>query len=345
MKETFYDILEISENASSDDIKKAYRKLSLKFHPDKNNNSSESQAKFQLIGEAYETLSDKDKKRQYDMMRNNPFASMMGQGFSPGQGQGFAFPFPNQGQGQDPIEELFSNLFGFGLGPGPGPGPGPRSNQEQNQFSEFNINESFGPNIRIFRQGSNGHSNGPFNIQQQLQKPTPIIKTVNISISQVLTSSTVPVEIERWIVENGTKVFEKETIYVNIPQGVDDNEIIIIREKGNVVNDVLRGDIKLFIKVENNTDLKRNGLDLILEKKIKLKEALCGFSFELKYLNGKLYTINNSIGNIIPPNHRKVINNMGICREGCTGNLIIVFDIEFPEKLNTETINALKDLL
>lgn len=342
MKETFYDILEISENASSDDIKKAYRKLSLKYHPDKNNNSSESQAKFQLIGEAYETLSDKDKKRQYDMMRNNPFASMMGQGLSHGHGHGQGFPFsfsgsnPNQGPNQDPIEELFANLFGFGQGPN-------RSNQDHGSLDPFSdLGDSFGPNIRIFRQGSNS---SPFNIQQQLQKPTPIIKTVTISIAQVLTASTVPVEIERWIVEQGTKVFEKETIYVNIPQGVDDNEIIIIREKGNVINDTIRGDIKLFIKVENNTDLKRNGLDLILEKKIKLKEALCGFSFELKYLNGKLYTINNSIGNIIPPNHKKVINNMGICREGITGNLIIVFDIEFPEKLNTETINVIKDLL
>jgi hypothetical protein len=199
-----------------------------------------------------------------------------------------------------------------------------------------------GPNIRIFRHGPGA---SPFNIQQSLQKPTPIIKNITIPIAQVLTSSTFPVEIERWNVENGTKVFEKETIYVNIPQGIDDNEIIIIRDKGNTINDNVRGDIKLFVKIENNTDLKRNGLDLILEKKIKLKEALCGFAFELKYINGKIYTINNNIGNIIPPNHRKIINNMGLTREGCTGNLIIVFDIEFPEKLPIETIQILKDLI
>lgn len=345
-EESFYDILEVNDNATSEEIKKSYRKLSLKYHPDKNNNSSESQAKFQKIGEAYETLSDNDKKNQYDMMRNNPFAKMMGQGFPPGQGQGQGFPpgfmngfppgFPPgfmnmnmNGPGfghngpQDPIDEIFSNIFGFGQDNGHG-----------------------NPNIRIFRSGPGGQQN-PFhiNIQQSLQKPTPIIKTINIPIAQVLTPSTFPVEIERWIVENGNKVFEKETIYVNIPQGADDNEIIIIRDKGNVVNEHVKGDIKLFMKIENTTDLRRNGLDLILEKKIKLKEALCGFSFELKYLNGKAYTINNSIGNIIPPNHKKIINNMGITREGCTGNLIIIFDIEFPEKLSNETILILNDVL
>jgi DnaJ family protein B protein 4 len=309
---SFYDILEVNENSSMEDIKRSYRKLSLKFHPDKNGNSAESQAKFQKIGEAYETLSDPEKRSMYDNMNNNPF------------GKGFPFSFHNDSFRSDPIDEIFSNLFGFGKNPAnefmdPGPMP-------------------FGPNIRIFRQGGHPGINN-------LQKPTPIIQTILIPISQVLFASTIPIEIERWIIENGTKIFEKETIYVNIPQGADDNEIIIIRDKGNILNDRIRGDIKLFIKIENNTDLKRHGLDLILEKKIKLKEALCGFSFELKYLNGKIYTINNNIGNIIPPNHNKIINNMGLTREGCTGNLIINFAIEFPEKLNNETINILKDLL
>jgi DnaJ-class molecular chaperone len=342
---SFYDILEVKEQATQDEIKKAYRKLSLKHHPDKNNNTPESQAKFQKIGEAYETLSDNEKKRQYDMMRNNPFAKMMGSNMN------MNMPFPNGGQ--DPIEELFSNLFGFGSSSGNpfahAQGFDPFT-QGFDPFSQQGFEQGagqvpgFGPNIRIFRSGPGGGMPG-INIQQSLQKPTPIIKTITIPISQVLTNSTLPVEIERWIVQQGTKVFEKETIYVNIPQGIDDNEIIIIRDKGNYVNEEMKGDIKLFIKIENNTDLKRSGLDLILEKKIKLKDALCGFAFELKYLNGKSYTINNNIGNIIPPNHRKVINNMGLTREGCTGNLIIVFDIEFPEKLTSETINVLKDLL
>ena len=88
-------------------------------------------------------------------------------------------------------------------------------------------------------------------------------------MEQVLSGSTVPVDIERWLMENGTKIFEKETLYVSIPKGVDDNEIIVLKGKGNIASETCIGDIKLFIKIDNTTDLKRYGLDLILEKKIK----------------------------------------------------------------------------
>jgi len=140
-------------------------------------------------------------------------------------------------------------------------------------------------------------------------------------------------------------MFEQETLYVTVNKGVDDNEIIILREKGNVLAETCKGDVKVFIKVENNTDFQRRGLDLILIKTISLKEALCGFSFELKYINNKIYTINNNSGNIIKPGYEKVIPNMGLGRDGHTGNLIIVFQIEFPDKLEEEKMKALKELL
>ena len=122
MSEDYYKILELPETATTDEIKKSYRRLSLLHHPDRNGNSSESVAKFQKISDAYETLGDVDKKREYDMTRNNPFVKMMGQ--NPGHNQGNPFgpgfnpfgPFghfvhhgsnsPNsQGQSFNPMDE------------------------------------------------------------------------------------------------------------------------------------------------------------------------------------------------------------------------------------------------
>jgi DnaJ-class molecular chaperone len=300
----YYKILEIPENATQDDIKRAYRKMSLLHHPDKNKNSSESVSKFHKINEAYETLGDAEKRRIYDLNNKNPLLKMMSGNMQ-----------------ESPIDELFTNIFG-GLG-----------------SMGMGMN---GPSfIKVF------HNGQPVNIQgfsQFLQKPSPIIKTINISIDKILTGTTIPVDIERWLIENENKIFEHETLYVNVPKGVDEGEIIILRDKGNIVNEQCKGDVKIFIKIDNPTEFKRSGLDLILEKTISIKEALCGFTFELKYITGKIYTITNNSGNIISHGYQKIIPNMGFSRDGHNGNLIILFNVKFPEKLDESVLEDLKKI-
>lgn len=183
------------------------------------------------------------------------------------------------------------------------------------------------------------------NFQQGMNKPIPIMKALQINMEQVFNGASVPIEIERWILENGNKVFEKETIYIDIPAGIDENEMIILRERGNVISEQCKGDIKLNILIQNNTPYKRAGLDLILEKTISLKDALCGFSFELKYLNGKSYTLNNNRGNIVPSEYKKIYPEMGLKRGEHKGNMIINFHVEFPEKLTDEQIDKIKEIL
>jgi DnaJ-class molecular chaperone len=324
-KDNFYEVLGISENATEEEIKKAYRKLSLQYHPDRNNNDQECVKKFQKIGEAYETLSDSQKKMEYDMTRNNPFGS---------SNNGF-----NHGSMFHTADDLFNAFFGSN-----GFGGGMPFMGGLGGFGNVNIGP--GINIRAFHNGMpvNIGMNGS-NFMENMQKPTPIIKNMTISISQVLSGANLPVDIERWIVENGNKVFEKETLYVPIPKGIDDNEIILLREKGNIINEHFKGDVKIFIKIENNSEFERRGLDLHYTKRISLKDALCGFSFEILYLNGKTYTLNNHVGNIIQPNYTKIIPNMGLTRENHTGNLIITFLIDFPDKLDGDKINQLKEIL
>jgi len=310
MSESFYNILGVDEKATHDEIKKAYRNLSFKFHPDKNPGNPEATSKFQKISEAYETLGDNQKREEYDMMSKNPFFKMNG-----------------TGQMDVPMDDIFKMFFGGGGGMPSFPG--------------------FPPNVQGFPHGAKVHffHGGPMGFQQAIQKPSPIVKNIVISMEQLLNGTIVPLEIERWIVENGNKVFEQETVYVTVPQGVDDGELVILRDKGNIINDSVKGDIKVFVKVANETAFKRTGLDLILEKKITLKEALCGFSFEIKYINGKSYTLNNNKGNIIPPDYHKVYPNMGLTRGEHKGKMIIHFQVEFPESLKEDQINKLSEIL
>jgi DnaJ-class molecular chaperone len=330
MSDDLYKVLELPETATIDEIKKSYRRLSLLHHPDRNGNSTDSVAKFQKINDAYETLGDADKKQEYDMTRNNPFIKMMsGQGQNPfGQGNPFGHGSPF-GHGQ--MDDILAGLFGLNM------------NQGQSPFGPFGQGHPFGQgqNIRVF------HNGMPVNLninQQQNQKPQPVTVTITVPIDKILTGTTVPIDIERWIIENNNKVFEHETIYVPVPKGMDEGELIVLKDKGHIVNENCKGDVKIIVKIENTTDFQRQGLDLILQKTISIKEALCGFSFELKYITGKTYTINNNAGNIIPNGYRKVIPNMGFSRDEHTGNLIILFDVKFPEKLSQDAINALKNI-
>ena len=309
---TFYDILEVPQTASIEEIKKSYRRLSLKYHPDRNPGQPDMVAKFQQIGEAYEVLGDEQKKEEYDMMQNNPFG------------------------GRKDIDELFSSLFGMNFGGGGG-GPfmqGPMGSMGPMGGISINGMPFGGPGIRIFRNG-----------QPMQQKPAPIVKTITITMQHVLDGAIIPVEIERWILENDTRMFENETLYVNIPKGVDDNEIILLKDKGNFVSESCAGDLKIFIKVENKSEYERHGLDLLFHKTITLKESLCGFTFELPYINDKTFTINNTGGNVIPSEYKKVIPKLGLSRDERIGNLIIMFHIQFPEKLSTAQIETLRAIL
>nr|UZT28950.1 DnaJ C terminal domain protein [Nucleocytoviricota sp.]UZT29094.1 DnaJ C terminal domain protein [Nucleocytoviricota sp.] len=150
-----------------------------------------------------------------------------------------------------------------------------------------------------------------------------------------------PITIQRIV--NNYSVINKEieNYYLKIPKGVDDNEIIIIPKKGNCHNNNY-GDIKVIIKLQNHNLFKRNGLDLYFEKNISLKESLLGFSFDLVFLNNKKYKINNDK---ILLNKQIIIKNLGFIRDDFNGNLIINFNIIFPENLTQIQKERLSEIL
>lgn len=340
----YYKILGVDEKSTEDEIKKAYRKMSMLHHPDKNGNTEESKQMFQEINNAYATLSDQSKRRTYDMMRKggggmpqNVFH--FGGGGGGGGGGGFPPGIP---------EELLHMLFGGGGG--------------------FNIHQQSGggggapgPKV-VFQTFHNGRPTGGINIngmngfmQQHPQQPPPpqnirvyqvpetIIKTVSLTLEQCYNGCSVPLEIDRQVPDNDIIKIERETIHAQIPKGVLQGDTIILNECGHMNEAGMKGDIRIVINVLQHALFKVEHLDLTIEKTISLKSALCGFEFEITHLNGRVFKLANKPGNVIKPGNIKTIPGLGLEKNGESGVLKIKFNIEFPDTLSMEQIQTLQN--
>jgi len=304
---THYETLGVSRDASLDEIKQSYRKLSLKWHPDRNS-SPEAQSRFQEISAAYEILSDEKRRHEYNCELDGV---RMG------------------GQGVD-ISDIFNMMFaGGGMPPG---------------MSEVRFSHGGGgPEIHVF-QGGMPPGFHPF--FRHMHKPQPIINEFTLTLEQAYSGCTLCFTIDKWTVQNNIKTKEPETIYVNIPQGIDNGEVIVMQDCGNVGQNELKGDIHFVAKLEPSPIYERRGMDLIHKRTITLKEALVGFIFEITHVNGKLLCLDNFKNRtVISPNFKKTIPNMGMVRDGNTGNLIIEFNVTFPDKLTDEQIAQLEQIL
>lgn len=361
---SYYDVLGIAENASDDEIKKAFRRLSFVHHPDKNGNTDESTRRFQEINKAYETLSDSGKRREYDMVRQ---FSNMGMG-GMGMGMGGFSPFGAGGggmamHGDDILNMLFGGVFGRPQAPMPGGGPGPRV-----VFQAFHN----GVPTQTFHAGGgmpgmafHGQPPGfffpttsqpqpqpqPPQPPQQQQPPPPppeiIIKTASITLEQAYRGGTIPIEIDKHLPDNGgiTKI-EREILHVQIPRGIMTGESIIINDAGHMNEAGQRGDVKVVINITPHAIFKTDAhLDLLMEKTITLKESLCGFQFEIHHLNGKIFQLNNKGGNVIKQGAIKTLIGYGLERNGESGNLKIRFNVEFPDSFTDEQVKELQRIM
>jgi len=311
--ETHYSILGVQQNASQEEIKRAYRKLSLDLHPDRNKGDIEKEDRYKKITSAYNTLSDVNQRSQYDSSimfnkLNIPYSVFINMLFNPIDTENV-------------LSELKNSNF---------------SNHRLNKNIPIDIFSNLGKSS-LFNQGIN---NFEFD-----SKPKNINITINLSLLDAYKGCKKPVNIKRWIYENNKQTEQQETIYVDIPKGIDNNEIITIKDKGNRLSYNNKGDIEVKIIIDNKTDFERNGIDLIYKKNISLKESLCGFSFDLYYIDGREFKINNEPGNIIPPDFRKTISNFGMSRDNSVGDLIIIFDVTYPKTISEKQIKELSNIL
>ena len=310
MNPNYYDILGVSKESSENEIKKAYRALSLKYHPDRNP-SEEAKTKIIEINDAYEVLGEPTSRKEYDTkleFGDNPFMNMQPE--------------------MTDINNIFSMMFGGGGGINMMGGGG-------------GINMmGGGPNIRIFHRGP-----GNMHAQFQAHSLEPITKNIEISLTQSYNGEPISIQYDYSVVENNTKTFQKDEIQLQIPRGIDHNEILIIPQKGNVVNSQ-RSELRLHFSVINNTNFIRRGMDLIYNKKISLKESLCGVSFIIDHINGQKMNLNTlNAPNVIKPNYSKEIPGYGMVKGNHTGKLIIAFEIEFPNEITDEQLSKLREIL
>jgi DnaJ-class molecular chaperone len=312
-----YELLGVSKDASDKEIKQAFRKRSLDVHPDRMGGDTE---KFQELNAAFDKIKTADLRQKHEMESNHPFGMPGGMGM-PG------------GDEFSDINNVFNMMFGGGMPGGMGGMGG------MGGFPGM-------PGVRIFHGGMPGGMGGHPFFAQQMQKPPPIIKNIELTLAQCYQGCSVAIDIDRWVIENGVRGSKQDKLHINLPPGIDENEVIILRDHGHIASEQLKGDVKLTVTVKNTSPFQRHGLDLLFKKTITLKEALCGFAFEIPHLNGKTLAINNQTNvTVIHPGFRRTVPQMGMKKENNTGNLIIEFDVNFPASLTAEQIDTLKDTL
>lgn len=334
----YYKLLDVPKSASDDDLKKAYRKLAMKWHPDKNpNNKKEAEAKFKQISEAYEVLSDPQKRAIFDQYGEEglkgqvPPPTAGGAGFTSGDGPS-VFRF-NPRNAEDIFAEFFGGSSPFSMG-GMG-GRGGRNPFSDNMFGGFGGTESM---FRSFNDP--GPAAGP-------RKAAPIENKLPCTLEELYTGSTRKMKISRNITDTSGKTLTVEEILtIEVKPGWKKGTKITFPEKGHEQPNVVPADMVFVIDERPHSVFKRDGNDLIFTHKVPLAEALTGTTVTLTSLDGRTLTI--PINEIITPSYEKVVpkEGMPIAKEpGKKGNLRIKFDVKFPSRLSAEQKAGVKKFL
>jgi curved DNA-binding protein len=303
----YYQTLGVDKSASQDDIKKAFRKLAVKYHPDKNKGNKEAEAKFKEISEAYEVLGDPEKRKKYDQVGENwkyyEQAQREGKGFDWSQ-----YGFPGSGRGGQTyrFEGDFGDMFGGGSG-----------------FSDF-FEQFFG---------------GGFGGTRQRAKPTRQFKGQDYSAE-------LEISLEDSY-KGTSKIFNVagQSIKLNIKPGIEDGHILKIPGKGSPgANGGQPGDLLLTVRVSKDSHFERKGDDLYADVPIDLYTAVLGGKVDVKTLKGNIkLTIpkESSSGKVMR------LARMGMPKYGKSGefgDLYLKLDLQIPKNLSDEEINLFRKL-
>ncbi|KAF5193399.1 Chaperone protein dnaj [Thalictrum thalictroides] len=351
----YYKVLQVDRNANDDDLKKAYRKLAMKWHPDKNpNNKKEAEAKFKTISEAYDVLSDSQKRAIYDQYGEEGLKGQVpppGAGGYPGTqgggGGGTTFRFNPRS-----ADDIFSEFFGFsspfgGMGGDMGGsrgGPGIGSGFPRGMFGAGG--EDLIAQLRNAAAASGAGGGGEASSYAQRKAP-PIERNLPCSLEDLYKGTTKKMKISRDVLDaSGRPMSVEEILTIEIRPGWKKGTKITFPEKGNEQRGVIPADLVFIIDEKPHGIFKRDGNDLIVTQKLSLVEALTGYTVQLTTLDGRSLTI--PINSIISPSYEEVVKGEGLPipkEPSKRGNLRIKFNIKFPSRLTPEQKTGIKRLL
>ena len=353
-KRDYYEVLEIEKNASEAEIKKAYRKMAKLYHPDVNHNDKTTEAKFKEVNEAYEVLSNPQKRSQYNQYGH---AGLDPNGYGGGAGGGFGdFDFGG-------IGDIFESFFGGGGGFGRSSRTrnGPQKGADLKYAMEITFEEAaFGVEREISANRNeacttcNGsgskpgttpstcsHCNGSGQIQ--FKQNTPFGQFVNSRTCDVCKGEG-KIIINPCTTCNGKGNIRKTAkINLKVPAGIDDGQTISMRGEGEPGSKGgPTGDLYVTIRVKKHSIFKRQGNDVLIDMPITFVQAALGSEFEVPTIDGKVkYSIpeGTQTGSVFR------LKNKGIpyLRGSGRGDQYIKVDVEVPKKLNDKQKNILKE--
>lgn len=351
-KQDYYELLGIDKNATIDDIKKAYRKSAKKYHPDLNKDDKVAEQKFKEVNEAYEILSDQEKRARYDQFGhagNDP------NGFGGFGSGGFG--------GSGGLDDIFDMFFGGGGGGGFRSSTarrGPQKGADLRVDIELKFEEAaFGKEqaIEITRM-ENCHTcdgsgakpgtdvktcdqcNGTG--QVQYTQNTPLGRFVNVKSCDVCNGEGQIVDTPCETCHGSGKEQKTKTININIPAGVDNGSVLPLRGEGEPGEKGGRsGDLYVYIHVKPHPIFTREGNNIHCEVPITFAQAALGVELSVPTLDGKVkYTIpeGTQTGTIFRLRGKGVPNVRGYGR----GDQYVKIEVEVPKRLNKEQKDLLK---
>lgn len=342
MGKDYYKILGVPKTAKDDEIKKAYRKLALRWHPDKNK-SPGAEEKFKEISEAYDVLSDKEKREIFDKfgeegLKGVPGGDNSNMRFQGGPGFARTFVFTNGNAretfakafgGDDEFADLIGGLGGFSFfNDHRRRTPGPRTSEHGNFMFDF---DGVPPRTK----------------KQKVQDPT-IEKDLLVSLEELVSGCTKKMKISRKVYdERGTFTNEEKILTVNVKPGWKAGTKITFPKEGDRKPGIVPADVVLIVKDKPHTQFTRDSNNNILyTANISLRDSLTGGQVEVPTLDGR--KIKLRLNGIVQPDSTRRIHGEGLPLPKIPskrGDLIVKYDIRFPDQLSSVQRDILLDTL